>query len=383
VWIVTRYDDVVAAAGHEELSNDLTRFRGYDTFAALLGGYDSPEATLQRSWLSQTDPPEHTRLQRVIAKALNAQLARVRPAIRELVANRMRRCADQQPHDLVAEFAHPVAINAIHNALGLPEEDRGIFEQWALERAVAVQPRRTSETNEASRAAAAGLSGYFRSLLHEPARVRPGAVASLIASLRSGELQTAEEFIGACTLLVAAGHEAAANLLASSLHALAVQPCSMPHSVLSAPASLATLATELARFASPIQFATRITRTAVQFGDGSAVIPPGHIVLLGLGSANRDQRRFHAPDTIVVDRHPNPHLAFGQGRHACPGWRMAMFQLEETLRVVLDRRLEMTVTRPPVWQSDLILRGLRQCVVTTTAGKPDTWQGQPAARDIS
>lgn len=321
-WVVTRYADVRSIGSDLRLSNDLRRYRHYDAYVEARGGPDNPASRHQREWLSQMDPPRHTRLRRLIGHAFAGRLqTEPRETLNTLADRLIDEPGEDEQLDLVRDVAHPFSVLTICRLLGVPDADFPLFRDWALHRAEAVRLEQTRATVDQGNAAASALSEYFHRLVRYRRRHPGDDLVTMLASVADTEGPlTEDELVGACTLLLAAGHEAAANFIGNALFTLFCHPAALAR-LRADPSLLATAVEELARFESPLQFATRIATHRIQLGQ--TTIPPGDIVMLGLGAANRDPGRFPDPERFDLDRADNQHLAFSTGIHACLGARLA------------------------------------------------------------
>jgi len=221
--------------------------------------------------------------------------------------------------------------------LGLPAADRDTIWPVAVELGRAFIPYRvpTAEVLATADAAVAHLRGYVAEQL-DGRRRDPGddLVSYLAAAVDGPDGFSRDELIDNVVFLLFAGFEPTMNMLSNGFAALLAHPGE--YARLRADASLMDTATdEFLRYDAPTQYTMRLVREPIELGGRS--VKPGRMVLLGLGSANRDERRFADPDRLDVGRHPNPHLSFGGGSHHCTGWAMAKVEGDELLRQVVRR----------------------------------------------
>jgi cytochrome P450 len=310
-YLVTRYADVKAAlADHQTFSNRPTPFGpSVDDH-----GQTPPGALLA------TDPPQHHRLRRMLVpmftiRRMNGLEPRI-VAIVDAHLDAMERAG--APADLVASFALPVPSLVICELLGVPYEDRDDFQRRSLRQLdMALPPHQR-------RAAADEGRAYMLSLVKR-ARRAPGA--DLIGALVSehGDDISDDELAGIGALLLVAGHETTANMLALGTLTLLRHPDQLA-AVRDEPDAVGPAVEELLRYASVVQ--TAIPRTATTDVEiGGVLIPGGSVVLLSLPSGNRDPGFIDAPEDLDIRRGMPGHLAFGHGVHHCLGAPLARMEM--------------------------------------------------------
>jgi cytochrome P450 len=280
------------------------------------------------------DPPEHTRIRRLVASAFTARrVEAMRPRVTSIVDELIDGLLDQpQPADLVAGFSLPLPVQVICEMLGIPAEDMEQFHEWS-DTIVGDWQQDSDEIMTAL----ADLYGYFGRLI-EVKRARPAddLMTGLIAARdETGRLSEEELTILGCTLLIG-GHETTANQINLSLLLLLDNPAEMEK--LRADSGLIPGAVEellrYVRLGGGIPPA-RMTTEEVQLG--GVTIPAGEVVLPLFATANRDPSVFSDPDRFDVSRVPANHLTFGAGVHHCLGAQLARLELQEAFRGLLGR----------------------------------------------
>jgi hypothetical protein len=320
-WLLTRYDDVLALYRDPAASSDKKR-----EFAPKFG--DSPLYEHHTSSLVFSDPPLHTRVRRLLVGALNQQaIARMEPGVRTLVDTLLERIEDQAEPDLIEHFAACIPVDVIGNLLGVPAAERGPLRDWSLAILSALEPTPGAEVLARGNAAVVDFKAYLRTLVAERRR-RPGdprfdVLTRLIQGEGGGERLGETELLHNCIFLLNAGHETTTNLIGNGAHALLTQREQWQRLVDDA-SLLGTAVEELLRFESPLQLNNRLASAPLRVG--GVELPAGSFVTLAIGSANRDPAHFAAPDRLDIGRKPNPHLAFGQGAHACAGMNVARLE---------------------------------------------------------
>jgi cytochrome P450 len=356
VWVVTRYDDVLAALSDPRLSNDPHN-------AGAL------EETLRGDFLSRsligTDPPEHTRLRRLVAKAFTARRVEgLRPRVQEIADALLDRITPRGSADLVGEFALPLPITVIGELLGVPEADRDRFRGWTDE----MLDRPFDPGSDIARVTEGRerMHGYLSDLVAAK-RTYPAddLLTDLVQASDEGERLDAQELLAMTFLLLIAGYVTTVSLVGNGTLALLRRPDQLER--LRADPSLVPQAVEeLLRFDGPVN--PGLTRFALEDLEiGGVRIPRGDMVLLAIAAADRDPDRFPDPDRLDVGAADPGHLAFGHGIHYCLGAPLARLEGQVAFTALLARLPDLALDIPEDqlrWTGGGVLRGLRQLPVT-------------------
>ncbi|HXH83232.1 MAG TPA: cytochrome P450, partial [Candidatus Tectomicrobia bacterium] len=355
VWVLTRYDDVVAALRDQRLGRE-----GFEHLLAAAYG-DDPDARVTRPMVFR-DPPAHTRLRGLVSKAFTPRVAEaMRPHIQEIVDRLLQRVRERGEMDVIADLAYPLPVTVICEMLGVPASDHATVTQWSADITRSLdalgQPS-DREIVRRGRLARRALADYFRQLIPERRRRRTAdLLGHLIAVEEQGDQLTEDELLATCVLLFIAGHETTVNLIGNGLLALLRHPEQLAR-LRDDPALLPAAIEELLRYDSPVQRTARIAKTEIELG--GKVIPPGAMVVAALGAANRDPERFPDPDRLQIPRPDNDHLAFGVGIHFCLGAPLARVEAAVALGSVLERLPGLRLLdRTPEWRESSTLRGLK------------------------
>lgn len=313
VWVLTRYADIASALAHPALSSRRLDLPGHEAGPRAASLEDRISA-----WLIRMDPPEHTRLRAIAAHALNARLIdAARPRIQDR-AERLLHGLLARPGDIdfIAEYAVPLTLGAICDLLGLPEEDHRIFQHWAARIGHSAGAAGSSVDDGPAIEALDAARAYLG------ARVADHSTeCNLISALSkaSAGAANADDIVSICTLLLLAGHETTAHMLANALLALFDTPLEL-EKLRHGDGDAGALG-ELMRYDTPLQ---GILRQAVSDCEiAGQRIAEGERLLLWLASANRDPAVFADPDRLDLTRKAAHHASFGFGIHRCLGAHLA------------------------------------------------------------
>ena len=355
LWLVSRHADAAALARHPRLSVDESNSNLFpDTPPS------GPFSDFVEGIMLFADPPDHDRLRRLVARAFTPRrVEELRPRIEALTAQRLDAIEARGKVELLADLAYPLPIDVICEMLGVPEADRHLFPGWA--RALAsrfdIEPLRTPEINRAGDQAAQELTDHLDGLITDASRRTPGGLIDALVSIgEEGDSLTRREVITTCGLLLIAGHETTANLIANGLLALLRQPDALA-ALRSGDVPMERAVEELLRHDGPVQMVQRVALEDLEVR--GTIIPAGHLIVLLLGAANRDPEVFHDPERLDLSRSPNPHLAFSSGIHACLGASLARLEAAVVLRQLLDRFPRLRLDGRPQWRETFVLRGLK------------------------
>lgn len=354
-WLATRYQDVKVVLGDPRFSR------------ALSVGRDEPRTSPQpvEGGIMSMDPPDHSRLRRLVAKAFTARrVEELRPtaaAIADELVDAM--LAAGPPADLVEDFSTPLPVRVICRLLGVPAADQHLFRTWSesIISTTSLPPERIVEYLESLRAYMAGLIAQRRVT---PTDDLIGAMVQA-RDADHGRL-TEQEMVDLAAGLLAAGHETTVTQISNFVYVLLTNPQQL--ALLRArPELLPGAVEELLRYV-PLGVSAAFARYATEDLElGGVRIRAGEPVIAAMSSANRDATVFDDPDRLDVTRDAGPHLGFGHGVHHCIGAQLARMELRVALGTLLTRLPELALAvdeKDLEWKSGLLVRGLRALPVT-------------------
>jgi len=361
-WIVTSYAEVAGGLRDERLSADRVGAmeRRLDTERRR-----AMAATLEmlRGWMVFRDEPDHSRLRDPVRRAFTPRsVERLRAEVESLVAGLLDEVAQAGGGDLRASFAFPLPAMVIARLLGVPAGDRDRFGAWSRKLASLVFGASDNPDHYAIGAAGgAEFAAYFGELVARRER-EPGddLVSALIAARDRGHGLSATELVGACTLLLFAGHETTTSLVTSAALALARHP-DATRRLRDDPGRWAAAVEELLRYDGPAKVQARTVLTAHE--RGGRRLEEGDLVFLAISGANHDPAQFDHPDALDTRRDASAHLGFGLGPHFCLGVSLARLEARIALRALVERFDEIEVDGELQWEPVIVGRALRSLPV--------------------
>ncbi|MGX7674324.1 cytochrome P450 family protein [Plantactinospora sp. DSM 117369] len=356
-WLVTRHQDVRAALADPRLAKDsasiirrLEHHTDPSRYPAVANSY--------AEHMLNADPPDHTRLRRLVGRAFTPRgIAQYRPRIAQIAGELLDAVAAEAAStggtvDLLDSFAFPLPITVITELLGVPLDRRDEFREWSnasLSSAPAA-PRRYE-----------AMAAYLQDLIDEKRRhPGPDMLSTFVAAGEDADRLSDREAVAMVFLLLIAGHETTVNLIGNGVLALLRHPEQL--AALRADPSLTPQAVEeFLRYDGPINMATlRYTTEPVVFS--GTTIPAGEVVFVALASANRDVEQYPDADRLDIRREAG-NLAFGHGLHYCLGAPLARLEGEIAFNALLARFPHLELARAPgelSWRSGTLIRGLTE-----------------------
>ena len=375
-WLVTRYVDAKHALADPRLSKNPAH---HDEPAHAKGKTGIPgerKAELMMHLLN-IDPPDHTRLRRLVSKAFTPRrVAEFAPRVQELTNDLIDRFAADGSADLIHDFAFPLPIYAICDLLGVPREDQDDFRDWAgmMIRHGGGPRGGVARSVKKMRSYLAELIHRKREALSDTSAPTPGEdlLSGLIRASDHGEHLTENEAAAMAFILLFAGFETTVNLIGNGTYALLTHPEQRARLEKSLAAGesdlLETGVEELLRYDGPVELATwRFATRPLTLGGQD--IAAGDPVLVVLAAADRDPERFADPDVLDLGRRDNQHLGYGHGIHYCLGAPLARLEGQTALATLLTRLPDLQLAGDPAdlrWRGGLIMRGLRTLPVEFT-----------------
>ncbi|HZE30739.1 MAG TPA: cytochrome P450 [Actinoallomurus sp.] len=354
-WLVTRYEDAKVVLGDPRFSR------------AAANGRDEPRSRLYQGSpdsLLHHDPPEHSRLRRLVAKAFSARrVEALRPRAQQIADDLLdRMLAQGPPANLVEDFALPLPITVICELLGIPLDDRVDFRLWsdAFLSTTRFTPEQVTEY-------VGRMRDYMARLIAEHRKAPQDDLLSALVTARDEQDRLSEEeLLAMAEGILVAGHETTASQIPNFVYALLTHP--EPLSAVRADTGLIPQAVEeLMRYV-PLGGGVGSARYALEDVElGGVTVRAGEPVVVALQSANRDESVYTRADTLDLHRQEASHIGFGHGPHHCLGAQLARMELQVALGTLLGRLPGLRFAdseQDIVWRSGTATRGPARLPIT-------------------
>ncbi|MEV6276062.1 cytochrome P450 [Nocardia sp. NPDC051832] len=353
-WVIIGYAEARAALADPRLRKNAADM--YELFRRKSSEILTDEnAEALGSHMLNSDPPDHTRLRKLVTKAFTPRrVAALRPRIEEITAALLDDMAGRDEVDLIQAFTNPLPVTVICELLGVPYQDRADFQAWTR---VLVGSGNTMADRGAATVA---MTEYLRKLIAaKQSRPEADLLSGLVQPADDGERLDEQELVAMSFLLLVAGHETTVNLLANGTYAL-LRDRAQWDALRADPSGIPAAVEEFLRYEGPVGWSTvRYTSEPVRIGE--ITIPADELVYVALAAANRDPARFDDPSHLDINANAAGHLAFGHGIHFCVGAPLARLEAEIAFSSLLRRFPALDFADQaytPEWQHSILFRGL-------------------------
>ena len=360
-WIIGGHAEVTELLRDERISNEVGNSKFIRrVFQSASGKSHIP--FLEHPSIQQVDPPDHTRLRKLVAKGfVHKYIQSLTPTIESLVDELVAAIDTSKPFDVIDALARPLPAIVIAEMMGVPVEDRFRFEAWSE----GLLGLATLEAESIGQGVLADMEmREYMTELVAAKRSRPGQdfISELISAEEDGDKLTIDELLATCVLLLVAGHETTTRLLGSTILLLLQHPEQLKKA-LSNDVYLEKAIEESLRMEPPVLFAPRVIKATFDYKGFR--FKKGQIMLLSLSSANRDPSIVSNPDRFDVERADGGHISFGHGIHLCLGMTLARIESKVALTKLLARYpgLELANSSPD-WGDSPMFRGLKSLPLT-------------------
>jgi cytochrome P450 len=315
-----------------------------------------------------SEPPKHTRLRSLVAKAFNRQkIEGMRPAVGRITDQLLdaidNKVKSGETFDLIADYAEPLPVKIIADLLGFPESEEHLLRPWsqAIVKMYEVNPSEHHQ-NEAKQAARE-FADYVRNLA-DLRKKNPGQdlISDLASVEENGEKLNMHELVATCVLLLNAGHEASVNAFGNGMVAALQRPDQVKLLRENPRGVTDTALEEFMRFDAPLHLFERTATAETELG--GVVIKQGQKIAALIGSANHDETVFSSPETMDLTRDPNPHIGFGAGIHFCLGAPLARLEMSVSLPTLWERFPTMELAGDAIRRPTFVLRGYESVAIS-------------------
>lgn len=366
--VVTGLAECAALLRHPAMSSDHRNGKHFQEVRLKGLSAEDLQRMERREVFLFRDPPVHTRLRRLVAKAFTARtVEQLQPFVEKLTDELLTAAFDRGSLEVVGDLAYPLPVAVISELLGVPREDHATFAGWSEVLAKSLDSI-MSEPTEEQRREQLQASDEFRDYVEELAeerrrQPREDLLSALVAAEEEGDRLTKDELVSTALLLLVAGHETTVNLIGNGVLALLREP-GLHERLRADPGLAGGVVEEVLRLDPPVQMTARTALEDVEV-PGGTVTAGGTVVLL-LAAAGRDPRAFSDPLVFDPDRGDAGHLAFGGGIHFCLGAPLA--RLEGRIALTeLARRLERPRLVELAYRANVVLRGPSRIVLADEA----------------
>ncbi len=359
MWLVFDYESV------KRVMTD------HDAFSSIV----TPPTGKAPDWLVFSDPPRHTKLRGIIMRAFTPRsIANLEPRIRELSRELLAPALERGQMDLALEYSNLLPTMVIAEMIGIPVADRARFLRWGetimnLSYAIAGGEEAAKAMQE-NAVVKEEMRAYLKEVIPERRKApKDDLLTRLVEAEVDGERLTEEEILGFFQLLLSAGTETTTNLINNAILCLIENPDQLAR-LRAEPHLLPSAIEEVLRYRSPGQIIFRSTKRDIELH--GQVIPAGKLVLVMIGSANRDPMKFRDPDRFDIARDPNPHVAFGHGIHFCLGAALSRLEAKVALEDLLERMKGFELASPEPWEprKGLHIHGPLRLPIRFEPGRP-------------
>ncbi|HEX6340184.1 cytochrome P450 [Umezawaea sp.] len=332
-YLLTRHADIVAALREPRfISGNLTQ--GLDRLSPAEVAELSPMRESLERWMGHTNDVDHVRFQQLLKRYFTpAMVNGLRPRVRELTTELLDAVAPLGRMDVVADLAYPLPANVIAEMLGMPTSHREQLQAWSRD-ITAVFTIADVDNLRAGQRSILEMEEYLRPILADRRAEPRDDLLSMFAAAESRGAVSEAEAVANCVLLLFAGHETTANLIANGLVLLLENPDQLAL-LRERPDLVPSAVEEMLRLEGPASVISRVAEEEVEVAGHR--FQPGERVYLAMNAGNRDPEVFPDPDRFDVTRKPNRHTAFGMGSFYCLGAALARVEADECFRLLLDR----------------------------------------------
>ena len=360
-WVLSRYDDVMAALHDPRLSSDRIQQFATHQLRGLDVGVVADFLRIVHRMMALQDMPHHTRLRKMVSESFTRRaLEAFRPAVQQVADALVDRVQPYHRMDLVTDFAQPLPAMVIAEMFGIAHEDRESFQRWADD-VIRFFGGTFGNVEEDARRANEGAINLERFFLHlmVQRRCKPGHdLMSLFLAQQEQGLWDEEDLSAQCVMILVGGHVTTIDQLCNGAHALLKHPAQW-QKLREQPELIHAAVEEVLRYDTSVPFIHRIARENLVIRGQH--IPKGQFVFLGLASANHDPEQFSNPERFDITRTPNKHVAFGHGPHLCLGGELARRELEIGFGTLFRRLPDLQFAAQPaeLLCESLLLRGFK------------------------
>jgi len=357
-WVLTRHKDVAGVLRDQRFSVDRgkTDLLRQSQLPPLREEHKALAESLKRVIIF-LDPPDHTRIRRLISKAFtHKMIEKFRDSVQLMVDEFLDAAAAQGHVDWIKDFAYPLPVTVIANILGIPAEHHATFKRWSDDLGALLDPFISPPLFEKAMKSAAEMHAFFEEeFAKRRAEPRDDLISALVNVEEAGDKLSRQELFSTCVVLLGGGHLTTTNMLGNAVWALMEHPRERKQ-LGRDPGLIGPAVEEMIRYDCPLQATARVATEDCEIGGRK--VSKGNPIILLLGAANRDPEQFENPDGLVFSRKENRHAAFGGGIHHCVGRNLARLEIQIAINTLLRRFPDFKVTcEEPERKPTVVARG--------------------------
>ena len=358
MWLITRYEHVLAGLRDPNTSNQLSPYSVYRHKRQA----GSPAARLAEQLFALMDPPQHIRLRRLTARVFRQAFTEsARPWVDSALQRLLQAPLESGQLEVMSQLAGPLPVEVISEFLGIPAQDRNFIGQWAGPMFYIFSPTPSQDAPARLNRSIEELEAYFGALVEQRRRQPGDDLVSQLLELRDGADRLSQsEVVANCLLLFSNGIETLTLMLGNALWLMLSHPEQWSR-LRSHPELLESAVEECLRYESPSQIVSKSAKAGLVLG--GVAIPPGDPVFMAVGAANRDPRKFKEPGRFDIGRADNKHLTFSSGSHSCLGAELARLECRQMLAYLSQFEVDLLESAPS-WKESMTLRGLERLRVS-------------------
>ena len=363
VWLVTGFDQASSVLKDRRFSSQSVDFGSAEDASIESDDTGAMTAALAGNPIFM-DPPDHTRLRRLVGKALTPRaIESLRPFIQEYVDQLIDQANIEGEFDFMSLVAQPLPLRVIGQLFGSPMEDQSKIAEWSEQINQIANVDQTPETMAASIEGCVQVRNYIRTLVQSHKREpRDDILGRLVAAEEQGDMLSEEELVGFGLALLTAGHETTTSFLGNSMYVLLNHPEEW-EKLKTDPGLLPSALEELLRYEAPVQM-TVGPRLAVEDTEvGDHLVKAGQVVRVIIGAANRDPVQILEPERFDISRDEIRHLSFASGIHTCPGAHLTRLEVEIAITAIAKRLPDLSLAERPRYKEGTVSRKLESLKV--------------------
>ena len=363
-WFIHRYDDVLEALRDTRFASSRIK-PAFERLTLEQQEERLPTYDILMEWLVFRDPPDHTRLRKLVSRAFTPRAVESwRVRAQQIVEEMIDKIDDHSSIDLIQDFAYPIPAVVIAEIMGVPPADRDLFKEWSDSVMILVfgargmEDRRTKAQHGLSE-----LAAYLGDLVsHHRKHPTENIISDLIAAQEGDDRLSDHEIVANLVLFLFGGHETTTNLIGNGTKVLLEHPEQLKK-LKKNPDLIKGAIEEILRFEGPSKMEVRTMTAEVNMR--GKTLNAGDMVYLVQHAANRDPEQFDNPDSFDITRNPNNHIGFGFGIHFCLGAALARLEGSIAIEALIKSFPNLVLgNEPPVWVPTMLSRGMEHLAIT-------------------